>query len=54
MIRHYTEMYIKATILYYILLTDWQRLRTDPLRHRLLVKIQISISSLGDIFVVFI
>lgn len=43
-------MYIKARILYSILLTDWKRLRTDPLRHTLLAKIQVSISPLDDIF----
>lgn len=32
--QDYTEMHIKARILYNILLTDWKRLRTDPLRLR--------------------
>lgn len=48
--QDYTEMYIKARILYNILLTDWKRLRTDPLRHILLAKIQGCISPLDDIF----
>lgn len=47
-------MHIKARILYNILLTDWKRLRTDPLRHTLLAKIQVSTSPLDDIFLKYL